>query len=378
MLLWWHIRRNIRTRQMEFDFISDQSFRDILERDFKELNKCVENNCTKSVLLLSGSIIEAILADYFISFPTNEMTKNRILSMKLFKLIEKANEVNLISQSTKELSTVIKNYRNLIHPGREIRKNQSFDEHTGDVAKSVLNIILKEVRENYLNNVGYKASDLISKLESDELSQAIFEKILSKVHKTEKHKLFNALVEYDFKTNTVGNLIEDTKKYLRILKPQVGREVIEILLRKMIKRIEIGENWEVLSYYKLLHEEIKYLNPDEIEFVLLYILNTFIENSNNPDKIESYTSHNMLSSFGTHLTSESVKKEFLRFICRLVECHDKHDKKDYVYYYAYDQLVNSVSPEKKEKIKPYVKENVSSYYIEKFYKGYDNGNYLLF
>jgi len=360
---------------MKFDFIFDQDFRNILERDFEELNKCVENGCTKSVLLLSGSIIEAILTDYFINFPTNDLNQKKVLSMGLFGLIEKASEVNLISQSTKNLSTVIKNYRNLIHPGREIRTNESFNKDTGDVAKSVLNIIVKEVRENYLNNIGYSANDLISKLESDELSQPIFEKILNKVHKSEKNKLFNALVEYDFNLNTFGNFIEDTRKYIRILKPQINREVIENLLRKMIKRIETGENWEVLYYYRVLYEEIKYLSSDEIEFVLLYILNTFIENSNNPDEIESYVSQNLLTSFGTYLESESLRKEFLKFICELVE---NHKEKDYVYFGAYDQLVNSISLDIKKEIELYVKDNVSDYYSDEFYKGYDNGNYLPF
>ncbi len=360
---------------MKFDFIFDQDFRNILERDFEELNKCVENGCTKSVLLLSGSIIEAILTDYFINFPTNDLNQKKVLSMGLFGLIEKASEVNLISQSTKNLSTVIKNYRNLIHPGREIRTNESFNKDTGDVAKSVLNIIVKEVRENYLNNIGYSANDLISKLESDELSQPIFEKILNKVHKSEKNKLFNALVEYDFNLNTFGNFIEDTRKYIRILKPQINREVIENLLRKMIKRIETGENWEVLYYYRVLYEEIKYLSSDEIEFVLLYILNTFIENSNNPDEIESYVSQNLLTSFGTYLESESLRKEFLKFICKLVE---NHREKDYVYFAAYDQLINSISLDIKKEIELYVKDNVSAYYSDEFYKEYNNGNYLPF
>ncbi|MBD3630497.1 hypothetical protein [Cyclobacterium sp.] len=360
---------------MKFDFISDQNFREILERDFEELNKCAANNCTKSVLLLSGSIIEAILADYFINFSIEGLKKKAVLSMDLFGLIEKAYEAKLISQSTKELSTVIKNYRNLIHPGREIRKNESFDENTGDVAKSVLNIIVKEVRENYLNKIGYTANDLILKLESDELSQPIFEKILTKVHKGEKHKLYKALVEYGFNLEKFEFEIEGTKKYLRILKTQIDREVIENLLRKMIKKIETGGNWEVLSYYRLLHEEIKYLEYDEIEFILLYILNTFIGNASDPDKISSYTNDNLLASFGTYLNSESVKKEFFKLICKLVE---NHTKKDYVYFDAYDQLVNSVTAEKKAKIETYVRESVMSIYSERFYAGYDNGEYLPF
>lgn len=360
---------------MKFDFISDQSFRDILERDFEELNKCVEHNCTKSVLLLSGSIIEAILIDYFITFPIENTPTNKILSTDLFELIEKASEIKLISQSTKELSTVIKNYRNLIHPGREIRKKESFNKDTGEVAKSVLNIIVKEVRENYLNKIGYTADKLIYKLENDELSQPIFEKILNKVHKSEKHKLFNALVEYDFNYNIIGGTIKNTSKYLKILKPQVDREIIETLLRKMIKRIETGKNWEVLSYYKVLHEEVRFLNSDEIEFVLLYVINSFMDTLHDPEKVESYTSENLFTTFGIYISNESIKNEFFKFICKVV---GYHYIKENVYYVAYDQLVNSISQTTKEEIESYIKENVGFHLSNSFYKGYDNGNYLPF
>jgi hypothetical protein len=358
-----------------FDFINDEKFREILLRDYQELNTCLETKSAKSVLILAGSIIETILTDYFINFPVDGLTEKKILGMDLYPLIELSKENGLISQSTKELSTVIKNYRNLIHPGREIRKNEKFDYDTAVVAKSLLNIILKEIRENYLNNIGYSASDLILKLETDALSQPIFEKILQKVHKTEKNKLYISLIEYDLEGTPFGNQLENPKKYIRILKPQIDRLIIENQLHKLIHKIETGKKWEVVSYYNLLHEEINYLKPDEIELILLYILNAFREYSEEKDSIEIYVNQKLFSTFGTHLNSDSLKHEFLNLICSLVR---NYSNKDFVYYTAYDQLINSVNSEKKEKIKEYVLNNVSSYYHEKFYNGYDDGNFLPF
>lgn len=149
---------------MEFDFISDEKFRSILIRDFEELNKCLEAKATKSVLILSGSIIESILTDYLSNFPSDQFNTKSVLNMELKDLIHNAFEMELISESTKDLSTVIKNFRNLIHPGREIRKNEKFDFDSAIVAKSLLNIVLKEIKEKYITNFGHKALDIISKL----------------------------------------------------------------------------------------------------------------------------------------------------------------------------------------------------------------------
>ena len=49
----------------QFDFIADQKFRNLLNRDFQELKDCVTNGLSKSVLVLSGSVIETVLLEFF-------------------------------------------------------------------------------------------------------------------------------------------------------------------------------------------------------------------------------------------------------------------------------------------------------------------------
>lgn len=360
---------------MEFDFITDEKFRNILERDYEELSQCIESKSSKSVLILSGSIIEAILTDYFLNFPPDGYNKKKILSLALYDLIDLAKEAKLITQSTKDLSSVIKNFRNLIHPGRELRKSETFDFDTAVVAKSLLNIIVKEIRENYLNNLGYSANDLVSKLQNDALSQTIFEKLLTKVHKSEKSKLFNILVDNELDAYSFNDEIKNPKKYINILKTQIDRAVIESQLRKLIYKIETGERWEVLAYYDTLHPEINYLMQEEVELILLYILNVYSELASDKEQVTRLNRLNLYSSFGTYLTTESIKVEFLKLICNLV-LNYKND--EYEYFTAYDQLINSVASDKKDKIKEYVIGNVSKYYHEPFYEKYDSGDYLLF
>ena len=359
---------------MKFDFITDLDFRNILERDYEELNKCIESKSSKSVLILAGSIIEAVLTDYFISFPVNDLKKQKVLKMDLYNLIELSVEQKLISKSTKDLSSVIKNYRNLIHPGREVRTSENFDFDTAIVAKSLLNIIVKEIRENYLNHLGYSANDLFNKLQSDELSQPIFEKLLKKVHKVEKSNLFNMLLDNELDFSSLYR-IQNPKKYIRLLKPQIDRTVIEKQLQKLIHKIETGERWEVIEYYKLLHEELNLLVDEDIEFIVLYVLNAFSESCKDSQYIENYSSKKLFTTFGTHLTTEAIKKEFLKLTCNIVK---NFENKDYIYFTAYDQLINSVTADKKDKIKEFVMENVPSYYHKNFYNRYDDGNFLPF
>jgi hypothetical protein len=295
--------------------------------------------------------------------------------MELVALIDLAFNNKLISQSTKDLSTVIKNFRNLIHPGREIRKNEKFDFDSAIVAKSLLNIVLKEIKENYISNIGHTALDIIAKLEFDAISQTIFEKIISKIHKSEKVKLYNLLVEYNLKDNSYPTQLTEPKIYITILKTQVDREVVLHQLMKLVNKIEMGEKWEVMTYFYLLYDDLNYLEESNIELILLYVLNVMSESTLNVQEFENYVNRRLFSIFGTYLITEDIKKEFFTLLGNIV---NRHGYKDYVYFAAYDQLINSVDNDKKEKIKEFIIKTTSIYASEQFYKAYNNGDYLPF
>jgi hypothetical protein len=360
---------------MNFDFINDEKFRKILTRDFEELNICYEAKASKSVLILSGSIIETILVDYFLNYLTSEIEAQKVLTMSLENLINIALDKKIISQSTRDLTTVIKNFRNLIHPGREIRKNENFDFDSALVAKSLLNIVLKEIKLKYIENIGHSANDIILKLENDSISQKIFEMILTKIHKSEKVKLYNLLVEYNCRDIYCLNQLTEPKKYLSILKSQVDREIVIHQLMKMVNKIEIGEKWEAMSYFYILYEDLIFLDESNIELILIYVLNVMSESTQNVKELESYVDKRLFSIFGVYLIKEEVKKEFLRLLCEIVT---NHPKKDFIFFAAYDQLINSIDIDEKEKTKEFILKTTNSYMSEKFFVGYNDGDYFPF
>lgn len=63
----------------EFNFVADQQYRTLLIRDFVELKNCVDNQATKSVLILSGSIIETLLLEFFTHNLPSGITKVQLL-----------------------------------------------------------------------------------------------------------------------------------------------------------------------------------------------------------------------------------------------------------------------------------------------------------
>ena len=135
---------------MKFEFINDKKFKEILLRDYEELMKCHEIRATKSVLILCGSIIEAILTEYFVESLPAGKAKEDVLKMTLGRLLETAENEGIISLKIKKLSSIIQDYRNLIHPGREIRKNEDFSNDDAEIAISLLKIIINPIKRKYL------------------------------------------------------------------------------------------------------------------------------------------------------------------------------------------------------------------------------------
>ena len=155
---------------LDLRFISDTSIRQLVERDIRELETCCQNDLHKSTLLLAGSIIEAVLVDFYIAFPRPAVPSEKVLQSNLGTLVGWALEDSLVSAQTADLSTVIRNYRNLIHPGREFRLKEKVNRSTANVAKNLVEIVIEEIGENYAKRLGYTAEQAIHKVKVDPTS----------------------------------------------------------------------------------------------------------------------------------------------------------------------------------------------------------------
>ena len=139
------------TEQRTFTFIRDRAIRVIVERDYGEAQRAYISECWKSVIVLCGGMIEAVLADLLIQ--NEKLAKSLpgapkngdITRWDLVDLIKIAVALKLVSAGVEKLSHSIREYRNLVHPGNEVRNNLRFDAEEARIALEVLNIVHRDL-----------------------------------------------------------------------------------------------------------------------------------------------------------------------------------------------------------------------------------------
>jgi len=207
----------------KFNFIRGDEFRASLESDYEELSKAIENHLWKSAHVIAGSIIEAVLVDTLIEADYEARTKNNPLKMDLFQLIEICQKEDFLSLKSAGLSNVIREYRNLIHPGRAERLKEKVDKNTANVVYSLVEMIIGEISEKRSKTQGFTAEQIVSKIERDASAISIIGHLLRDTKPNElKRLLLNVLPER-------YNSIPIERDFLEEIGPAEGIETDRIL-----------------------------------------------------------------------------------------------------------------------------------------------------
>lgn len=139
-----------------FDFILDQQLRVIIERDYRELELILfPSEAWKSCVIMCGSILEAILYDQLTS--SLDMKTKALASAKaprgkggvvkeldndewkLHHLISVAVDLNILPESrSSTVDQVLRDYRNFVHPAKEVRAQHPCSEAEGLLSKGAL------------------------------------------------------------------------------------------------------------------------------------------------------------------------------------------------------------------------------------------------
>ncbi len=139
------------TEKRQFAFVSNSDLRAIIERDYDEIQRAFISNCWKSVIILCGGIIEAILTDLLLSNKTiaiaakSASKENDITRWDFAKLIDVSVELKLVSAGIQKLSHPLREYRNLVHPSNEIRNQLSFNAEEAKISVEVLHILHRDL-----------------------------------------------------------------------------------------------------------------------------------------------------------------------------------------------------------------------------------------
>ncbi|MDX2242356.1 MAG: hypothetical protein NW224_16855 [Leptolyngbyaceae cyanobacterium bins.302] len=322
----------------DFSFINDNVLQTMIERDKEELDNSLKSGLWKATLLLAGSIIEAILVDYFLTFPpSNDVLKafeedrlkrykgKKVEELDLVALISIAVKDNLISEDTSQVSTVIKNYRNLIHPGRELRRKEKVNEHTATVAKSLVEIVINEIRQNYAAKHGYRAENAIEKVKIDPSCSSIFNHMISQMNEQERTKLF-ILIPQECSHGYDWRFHQEEENFLSLhylLSNSVPDKIIKEEVEKINFYLSHKTPQETLSYCRFFIKHLKLLDSDDRKAFLQYFLDLLKRDIYSVSILT--TSHlRQLAEYMEELPAKEVKMGLLEAILakRSQEEHD--------------------------------------------------------
>jgi len=264
-----------------FRFVTDEQLRNLIERDKRELDKCLEQQLCKSTLLLAGSIIEAILVDFFLAFPRRGSTSKKVLEANLATLVEWAHQDNLITSRTKELSTVIRSYRNLIHPGREYRLKEKVDIHSATVAASLVEIVAQEIAESYAERRGYTAEQTIDKVKLDPSCISIFPHIIGTMVPVERIKLFRSIPKVCQTGEELETIVESFIKLHTLLKDYVPQEIVRTEAVQVYDCIRNRSRIDTISYLRFFAGNLDMLEEDQREATVTYLLSMLRDGDRN-------------------------------------------------------------------------------------------------
>ena len=128
-----------------------------LENKILELKKALDNQLTYSIIFLSGSILETIFLYYarnnkdFLKAKSTPKYNQNIKSFdqwKLNDLIIVAKEIGLIKKDVESQCHIIKDYRNYIHPNKELKDNFAPDLTTAELCFIALSPTCKQILQN--------------------------------------------------------------------------------------------------------------------------------------------------------------------------------------------------------------------------------------
>jgi hypothetical protein len=141
--------------------ISDLKMQEILERRWKECTVCIKSGAPLSATVMMGGLVEGLLlarvntepnkAPIFTAKTAPRDTAGKTIPLKEWMLknfLDVAHELDWISNSAKDVGTVLREYRNYIHPQKEFTHDVNLEPNDARMFWDVCKNITREVIES--------------------------------------------------------------------------------------------------------------------------------------------------------------------------------------------------------------------------------------
>ena len=146
-LLTKHIRE---AKGFQLDFLENKELKHLIIEDYSEAIRSLQSGNYKATILICGSIAEAILTAVIEKENILGISKNRLYKLVLNDLINTAREFDLIEdKNIFSLIEPLRNYRNMIHPGVQLRKSVSADLPKAKIALESINLLINDLNKTH-------------------------------------------------------------------------------------------------------------------------------------------------------------------------------------------------------------------------------------
>lgn len=141
----------------DLSFISSPDLRSIIGRDYREIRRCSDAEAYKATVVMCGSATEALLLDALLQDKAKALRSAKAPRDKkqkvskdvrrwwLSDMIEVAVDVGIVDKTVAGMTEGVREYRNLIHPAVEIRKQTAPEKEEATVAQAALDLIIKSL-----------------------------------------------------------------------------------------------------------------------------------------------------------------------------------------------------------------------------------------
>jgi hypothetical protein len=146
------------TEQPEFSFIADPDLRSIMDRDYQEIQACLDAKAYKAAIVMCGSVMEALLLDALLQNEVSARQSTKAAKNKagntikdlgrwpLSRMIDVAVELQILPTPYYGfMSDAVREHRNLIHPAVETRKQITPERTVANLARAALDVIIKNL-----------------------------------------------------------------------------------------------------------------------------------------------------------------------------------------------------------------------------------------
>ena len=149
-----HARNPQSPPRNDFWFIAVPALRALLEADWDELQRVRGVNASKSCVILSGGILEAMLLDtlggeadraaeaFKLEYKKTPATLDR---WQLVELVAVAGRLGMIPSAAIHLSQALREFRNLVHPGKQLRESVHLSGEEADMSTAIVEMCLRAI-----------------------------------------------------------------------------------------------------------------------------------------------------------------------------------------------------------------------------------------